>query len=354
MGKGFAITSNLDLGKQLRDGYAKARANRNLPNVKLVAIVNDTVATMIAFSYQLVSSPIHKAAMGLVVGTGTNATIPIRLDSLHPSKRPRKGDVAGHTTESTDEVKVVVNTEWSINGAAGPLRDLDLITRWDKALDAATIAPGFQPFEYMTAGRYLGELGRLIIYEHFTKNLEISHQTLPPKLCQPNGLSTTFLGSLRGPSKLILDRLSDELPAREGAAAWKWTEEAAESVVIISKAIEVRAAGMTASAIIGLLACANEITLVSEAKNAQINGVSFEASHNSSVLVEELMVGYTGLCIENFQDFLKDCQYFLNEAMESEFKGQKHSRIILQAFHDGGLVGAGVLAGTAMNLSTAS
>src|SRR5450432_2511275 len=155
MGKGFAITSNLDLGRQLREGYSKAQGRRKLPDVEILAIVNDTVATLISFGYQLKASPQHKAAMGLIVGTGNNATIPLKLTTLHPAKRPRAENIPA--VESSNEQKILVNTEWSINGTAGPLKELRLITSWDKALDAAGSAPGFQPFEYMTAGRYLGD-----------------------------------------------------------------------------------------------------------------------------------------------------------------------------------------------------
>jgi hexokinase len=343
MGKGFAITSNLDLGKQLRAGYAKARVDRSLPNVKLVSIVNDTVATLIAFSYQLKANPQRKAAMGLVVGTGTNATIPIQLKKLHPSKRPKKDDVAATKAVSTED-KIVVNTEWSINGAAGPLRDLNLITRWDKQLDASTGAPGFQPIEYMTAGRYLGELGRLIIIEYFTTHLGISTNKLPIKLCSQNGLTTTFLGSLKYPTHTALKSLQAELPARVGDSSWSWTEEAAESVMLVAKALEIRAAAMTAASVIGLLACAGEISL---------NADSSSTIRDHATAVNELIIGYTGLCIENFQDFRRDCQQFLDDAMDAEFGDQIHPKIILQAFHDGGLVGAGVLAGTAVRLAQA-
>ena len=170
MGKGFTITSNLDLGKQLRDGYSKARSRRKLPDVQIVAIVNDTVATLISFAHQVKASPQRKAAMGLIVGTGSNATIPLKLSSLNAGKRLKAETVANGDVNSLEE-KILVNTEWSINGTAGPLRELNLITRWDKSLDDAGILPGFQPFEYMTAGRYLGELGRLIILDYLTTQL---------------------------------------------------------------------------------------------------------------------------------------------------------------------------------------
>jgi hexokinase len=68
MGKGFTITSNLDLGKQLRDGYSKAKSRRKLLDVQIVAIVNDTVATLISSAHQIKARPQRKAAMGLKAG----------------------------------------------------------------------------------------------------------------------------------------------------------------------------------------------------------------------------------------------------------------------------------------------
>lgn len=342
MGKGFAITSNLDLGKQLRDGYAKAISQRDLPKVKILAIVNDAVATFVSFVYQLNADPKRKAAIGLIVGTGNNATIPLKLSSLHLSKRPKLDPVAVVGAEdSKEELKIVVNTEWSINGSAPPLRELNLITRWDTALDLAGEAPGFMPFEYMTSGRYLGELGRLITMEYLTKHLGIAENLLPEKLRARVGLTTTFLGNLGShksafDSKLAVSQLQKELPT---LGSWNWTVEAAEAVFVISKYIQFRAAGMTAAAIIGLLACAEEIdTLALEAPKPTVD-IGPES------IVEELTVGYTGGCIVHFQDYLRDCQDFLNQIMDREYKNKPHLRVVLHPCNDGGIIGAGVLAG---------
>ncbi|KAL2070760.1 hypothetical protein VTL71DRAFT_13786 [Oculimacula yallundae] len=263
MGKGFQITSNLDLGKLLLEGYEKSRGGTsNLPRIKITAIVNDAVATLVSFAYQFRSTPRRKAAMGLIVGTGCNSTIPLALSKLHPSKRPAKVKVL--ETETTQEdVKIAVNTEWTIRGAAGPLQELNFITRWDEKLVSEGESPGFQPFEYMTAGRYLGELGRIIILEYLTTNLHIDSSTLPPLLTQRHGVSTTFLGNL-GPhlatsEPSLLKQLETGIPALKESGAWRWTQEVAELVYDIAKAIQVRAAGMTAAAVIALLACADEI-----------------------------------------------------------------------------------------------
>lgn len=347
MGKGFTITSNLDLGRQLRDGYSKARSRRKLPDVQIVAIVNDTVATLISFAHQLKIGPQRKAAMGLIVGTGNNATIPLKLSSLNSGKR-LKVENAANADSSSKAKKILVNTEWSINGAAGPLWEQSLINRWDKTLDDAGLAPGFQPFEYMTAGRYLGELGRLIIFDYLTSQLLIPEGRLPPKIRDRNGLNTTFLGKYRvckgSHNSSTIEELSRELPPEKHENAWHWTAEAAEAVTRIAKAIQVRAAGMTAAAIIGLLICAEEISL---------NPDTSVHRGNLPPRIEELAVGYTGGTIEHFQDYLEDCQRFLDEVIHTKFQGEPPLRVVLQSCHDGGIVGAGVLAATVQKSSLA-
>jgi hexokinase len=359
MGKGFAISSKLDLAKQLLTGYNYS-SSPNLPRIKIVAICNDAVATLVSFAYQLREDPRRKAAMGLIVGTGCNATIPLALSKLHPDKRPQNIKVfdAGH---STPDLKITVNTEWTIKGAAAPLHELNFITHWDKSLDDAGEVPGFQPFEYMTAGRYLGELGRLIVLDYFTSHLSIPTLSLPPKLLQRHGLSTTFLGNL-GPhlsltEPSIIKQLNTELPPNTTPDGFSWTLETADVLLRIAKAVQIRAAGMTAAAIIGLLACASELTLP---YNPSTNGNSPSPSTakqkptpnpNPNTDIDELMVGYTGGCIVHFQDYLQDCQSFLDAITRREFGEGFMLRVVLMPCHDGGIIGAGILAGTVQGIN---
>lgn len=351
MGKGFAITSNLNLAEHLLHGYEIARSPA-LPKIKISAIVNDSVATLVSFAYQFRSNPKCKAAMGLIVGTGCNATIPLALSKLAPSKRPSKVKVLDDVT-SEKHLKIAVNTEWGIKGSAPPLVELGFVTRWDTKLDQEGEHPGFMPFEYMTAGRCLGELGRIVIVDYFTSQLSLPYTDLPPKLQQRYGLTTSFLGNL-GPhlaakEPSILKQLEAEIPPADTPSAFRWTEETASVVLKIAKAIQVRAAGMVAAATIALLACADEIYLSSGA-----NGV---ASKPATPVVQELMVGYTGGCIVHFQDYLADCQQFLDAIMCAEFGAESkdeegpRTRVVLRPCHDGGIIGAGILAGTVQKIA---
>lgn len=354
MGKGFAITSGLDLAKQLMTSYESTRLP-SLPRIKISAICNDAVATLVSFAYQLRSNPRRKAAMGLIVGTGCNATIPLALGKLHPNKRPKSVKVLDEK-ESNLDMKIAVNTEWTIKGAAGPLHELKFITKWDSILDSESEAPGFQPFEYMTAGRYLGELGRLIIVDYLTTHLHIPKSSLPPKLLLRHGLTTTFLGNL-GPHLATIEpsmtnQLEAELPPSRDPGAWHWTGEAADVVFAIAKAVQRRAAGMTAAAVIGLLACADEIHLNSSSSSLPSESHIPNGLAKSNLLeVEELMVGYTGGCIVHFQDYLLDCQGFLDAVMQREFGDSFAPKVVLLPCHDGGILGAGILAGTVQSVA---
>ncbi|KAH8900048.1 actin-like ATPase domain-containing protein [Thozetella sp. PMI_491] len=333
MGKGFAITSNLDLGGHLLQGYEQHRAP-DMPPIRIAAISNDAVSTLVSFIYQFPERPHRKAAMGLIVGTGSNATIPLRLRSLHPSKRPHAISVI-EGQDDEDDIKIAVNTEWSIKGSMPPLKKAGLISRWDEELSAATELPGFQPLEYMTAGRYLGELARLVFVDYITNERGVQLEKVPEGLRQKFKLSTTFIsffypGSAKGPP---LAQLNEEFPT---SGDFVWAEEHADALYHIAHAIEVRAAGIVAAAVVGLLVCAEELSLPEAAGSA--NGVG----------KRELAVGYTGGCIQFFQNYLEDCQGFLDGILSLEFDGHAPVRVVLSPCHDGGIMGAGILVPAAL------
>ncbi|CAJ2502066.1 Uu.00g049190.m01.CDS01 [Anthostomella pinea] len=345
MGKGFAISSKLDLGAQLVSGYETARGP-DLPRIRIAAILNDAVATLVSFIYQSKEDATRKASMGLICGTGSNATIPLRRSTLHKDKLPGKVKVLAG--DPTDDIKIAVNTEWSINGSAPALHKFGLVSKWDTRLDFEGEIPGFQPLEYMTAGRYLGELGRLMLLDYLKTRLGFSEDMLPSRLQTRFGLTTTFLSHFRPlHPKTLLRKLEEEFSNQTAKSTFKWTEESATTLYHIAKAIEVRAAGIVAAAIIGLLACAGDIPLRDPLGN-KTNG---KRSTNGGAPKVELIVGYTGGCIVHFQDYLVDCQSFLDGIIEAEFGNAAPIRVLLSPCHDGGITGAGVLCGASQAAS---
>ncbi|CAK7241072.1 MAG: hypothetical protein STHCBS139747_002529 [Sporothrix thermara] len=292
---------------------------------------------------------------------------------LHPSKRPKipipcvdnnSHAVTNGNHASDSEVKIAVNTEWSINGSAAAMRAVRFINHWDEKLSNSVEFPGFQPLEYMTAGRYLGELGRIMLVDYLTRVLQVDERTIPHKLLkkfEPH--NTTFLSHYRpGQDRTLLDMLEAEFPTGNGGgtdgigpghanglsaehasspASFQWTEEIAVALYHIAKAIETRAAAIIAAAIIGLLDCADELPL--PAQHARVNGHVSAAQPLNTKL--ELVVGYTGGCITNFQDYLVDCQDFLDKLVARRYGSADASpvRVVLSPCHDGGIKGAGIL-----------
>ncbi|KAI0396261.1 MFS general substrate transporter [Xylariaceae sp. FL0594] len=328
MGKGFAITSGLDLAVLLENGYRQSKAP-DIPQIKVAAILNDAVATLVSFIYQYQEDDDHKAAMGFICGTGTNATIPLRLNTLNLAKRP--GKIAATAEDEVESIRIAVNTEWSIKGSAPPLRKLDLISKWDMQLDSDGEVPGFQPLEYMTAGRYLGELARLIFLDYIKTHLGLTEETIPRHHYRP----------LR-PS-LLLNKLEAEFPPGTSRQALDWTEESAVALFYIAKAIQVRASALIAAAIVGLLACADDIPLSRDTEQR----LTTEGWRE-----KKLVVGYTGACIVHFQDYLSDCQSFLDSIIRAEFGDGAPVEVVLSPCHDGGITGAGVLCGLSQASST--
>lgn len=336
MGKGFALDCKADLGALLLAGYDEHR-RANLPRIRVAAIANDAVASLVSFIYQFRAKPDQKAAMSLICGTGTNATIPLKLSTLKDSKRPKTVSVI--SGQADNDVKIAVNTEWSINGTLPVLSSNGIITRWDSRLNINIERPGFQPLEYMTSGRYLGELGRIIFQEYLTRVLHYDMFELPLKLREPFALSTTFLSHFKPENDnndALVEQLRKEFPIVEKKNAsfavhepLVWTPEIAEVLYRIAVAIEVRAAGLMAAYTIGLLMCSEDLPTPVKLNVPDTPG--------------ELVVGYTGGCITAFQNYLKDCQAFLDRIIKLGWGKKTRYRVLLSPCHDGGITGAGIL-----------
>jgi hexokinase len=352
MGKGFAITSDLNLGKMLLAGYArhiveptangedrrskaipsnKKRRLSRLPRIRIAAITNDTVATFTSLAYAVKAAPNSRVAMGLIVGTGTNATVPMKVGDLHPSKREALAD--GVET-------VVINTEWTIRGTDKPLIDLNIKTTWDAELDKNCDAPGFQPFEYMTSGRYLGEIVRLVFVDIVATDPE-AH--LPPSLSIKNAIPTRFLSE-------VVARLDEETVTKElqkryapiSSPAVFWTPVRVELIRDVAYAVQQRSSALIAAACVGLLDCVHDIRIdpneEREIKKNR-NGIYKEGE------IEELVIAYAGGTISQYPEWLETCQKWINILITNASPANSSKRVILKEALDGGIIGAGVLAG---------
>jgi hexokinase len=361
MGKGFKITSNPDLGSMVLAGYARHTqpqtngashcASPPLPRIKLAAISNDSVATLISLSYTTNAKPNSKAVIGLILGTGTNAAVPMPPATLHPKK-------VSYATRGDKVEHIVVNTEWTLRGVGPTLRNHRVITRWDEVLDHRLSTPGFQPFEYMTAGTYLGEVVRIAVREYFVDHLHISESSLPANLRKPYGLSTSWLGHHVAVTDDV-QALSTKLNASTELSPpltsdFAWTPALTNVLLQTERAISKRSTAMVASAIVALLVAIGEVNLLDrEAFRDGTTSPELATNHHvkssaprspSSQPERELVVAYCGglICLyDGYLDRLKEDLHALRDVV-----AEKEVSILLREASEGGVIGAGVLAGT--------
>jgi hexokinase len=146
--KGFDIPDAVgkDVCALLQDEIDKL----HLP-VKVAALVNDTVGTLMARSYAAPGK--SGSLLGAIFGTGTNGAYVEKLSKL---KKP----LAGEYDQSTGEM--VINTEW---GSFDNQLNVLPSTKWDIALEKDSLNPGFQMYEKRVSGMFLGEILRLAIVD---------------------------------------------------------------------------------------------------------------------------------------------------------------------------------------------
>ena len=178
MGKGFACAETT-LGMDLSGLIETACAKRNL-KVRVNAIINDSSATLLSQAYLDPAT-----SMGLILGTGTNAAAYLPTASVGRSKFGVRDQSWYNKAE-----RVIINTEVSMFG-----KFILVETRWDELLNKQHPRPDFQPLEYMTTGRYLGEIMRLIIIEAVGRG-GLFNGAIPELLRHSYSLDTEIMAKL--------------------------------------------------------------------------------------------------------------------------------------------------------------
>ncbi|CDM37399.1 Hexokinase [Penicillium roqueforti FM164] len=175
-----------DVVPQLEEELAK----RNVP-VKVVALVNDTVGTLIASSYR---DPQIK--MGSTFSTGCNAAYMEEcrlIPKLHDSGLP-------------EDATVIINTEY---GSFDNERKVLPLTPFDRQIDDESAHPGRQIYEKMVAGLYIGEMLRLVMLKMHDKGILFKGQNVS-RLQTANSLETSFLSTVEKDMSESLTDMKEE------------------------------------------------------------------------------------------------------------------------------------------------
>ena len=114
-----------------------------------------------------------------------NAAIHLPITALHPSKFASRS-----LPQHRGITHVLTNTELSMYG-----KRILPSTKWDELLNSKHVMPDYQPFEYLIAGGYMGEIVRLVVVEA-TLKAGLFNGILPPSLSIPYILDTKTLAQI--------------------------------------------------------------------------------------------------------------------------------------------------------------
>ncbi|XP_062995434.1 hexokinase-2-like [Elgaria multicarinata webbii] len=169
-------------GKDVVSLLRQAIKKRGDFDIDVVAVVNDTVGTMMTCGYD---DP--NCEVGLIVGTGSNACYMEEMRHIEL--------VEG------DEGRMCINMEWGAFGDDGALNDIR--TEFDRDIDMGSLNPGKQLFEKMISGMYMGELVRLILVKMAKQGL-LFHGRPTPELLTMGCFETRYVSAIEKENEGLL------------------------------------------------------------------------------------------------------------------------------------------------------
>ncbi|KAI4119325.1 MAG: hypothetical protein LQ345_000762 [Seirophora villosa] len=332
--KGFDIADAI--GKDVC-GLLQAEIDALHLPVKVAALVNDTVGTLMARSY---TSPGKTGTLlGAIFGTGTNGAY---VEKLHKVIKLQKMEEQGGYDDSTGNM--IVNTEWgSFDNQMSVLPN----TPYDDELDKESNNPGIQMFEKRVSGMFLGEVlrrailgmikdGRTELFKDESSGTNDIHSTCTiaedSPLYRQWGIDTSFLSIAHEDQsqgyRITRQALSKDLGVDAASS------EDAEAIKIMVEAIGKRSARLSAVAIGAVIISTGNLTLTAG------DAVDDE---QKAVLEEEMVdIGVDGSLVEYYPGFEQYIREALREIEEIGAKGEKRIRIGIAK--DGSGVGAALIA----------
>lgn len=356
MGKGF-LCSNGTVGQELGQLIVEACAARGL-SVRVDAILNDSSAALLSRAY---ADP--QTRMSLILGTGTNAAIHFPLREIGLAKfgaRP-----PGWFARATH---VIVNTEMSMFGGAGVLPR----SRWDDALNRAHLRPDYQPLEYMTTGRYLGEIVRLIIVDA-VDSARLFAGDLPHSLREPYSLDTSILAFVEADSS---PGLASSAALLQKEHTFVRSPSAADLLFLkrVCHSVSTRAAAYLATAVHSMWCLHNEAEAEAAAaaeeeedndrKSPDVR-VDSDVQHVQHVqhaqhaqhVQRSLSIACDGSVINKYPGFKDRCQTYLTRLVRrtaaAAADGQAPPSVCLEAAPESAILGAAVAVAVAVAEKTA-
>lgn len=235
--KGFTAkgVEGEDVVKLLFDAVNR-RAKRDF-NIDIVAVVNDTTGTLMSCAHDEPA-----CNMGVIVGTGTNACY---IEQLENVKR-WDGDF-------NDPKEVLINMEW---GALGDNNRMNFARcDIDEIIDRESINPGFQKFEKMISGMYMGELTRILLVQ-LAENKLLFNGVAPESIKKKNSFFTKYVSEIEAEKKGVYTKLREIF--NDDLGVDKLSDEECKIIRHACECVSRRAAFLTGATIATVLNKMNE------------------------------------------------------------------------------------------------
>lgn len=312
--KGFNVPDAV--GKDVCAMLQEAIDELGLP-VRVAALVNDTVGTLMARSY---SSPGKTGTLlGAIFGTGTNGAYVEKVSNI-----PKMQQINGGTAFESSTGEMVINTEWgSFDNHLSVLPN----TVYDRELDAESVNPGVQMFEKRVSGMFLGEiLRRALLSMHRNPAVNLfragdgrssTSVAADSALYKQWGIDTSFLSLVEADTTPDLMATRDALKRELGVESASLHD--CRAVKEVAHAIGKRAARLSAVPLAGIL----------------ISTGRLETD-------EVVDIGVDGSLVEFYPNFVEYIREALREVPEIGEAGERKVRIGIAK--DGSGVGAALIA----------
>ncbi|KAL8514691.1 hypothetical protein ACS0TY_013689 [Phlomoides rotata] len=297
--KGFAVSGTA--GRDIVDCLNEAMKRKGL-NMRVSALVNDTVATLTGARYWD-----EDVMVAVILGTGTNACYVERVDAIPKLHRAISTSGSGTT---------IVSTEWGAFSNGLPL------TEFDRDMDAGSINPGEQIFEKTISGMYLGEIVRRVLLR-MAEDATLFGNSIPEKLQMPFSLGTPDMCGMQQDSSKDLEVVGSILHDVAGVNSCDLRSR--KIVIEVCDTIAKRGGRLAGAGIVGILRKMEEDS----------RGIVFGKGKRTVVAMD-------GGLYEHYPQYRRYLQDAVTELLGFEIS----KNVVIEHSKDGSGIGAALLAAT--------
>jgi hexokinase len=245
--KGF--TASGAVGKDVVYMLQESLNRKEVP-VKVTALVNDTVGTLLAHAYKYPNT-----FLGVILGTGTNCAYVEKFPNIKKLQSiPSNPD------------HMIINIEW---GAFDNERKVLPVTMFDNKLDRKSNNPRFQMFEKMISGMYLGEITRNVLLNLVDRSLLFNGYS-SNDLNSHYSFETEYMSTIEKDDTDTLERTREVLEESLNLSPTTLTDR--QIVKRVCQMVGLRAARLSAAALSAILSHCN---LIESGCNIGIDGSLF-------------------------------------------------------------------------------